>query len=177
MRIIVTGGSGFIGSHLVDDLIEKNYEVIVIDLITNHSDTRYLNPNVKHYFADISNPTILKKIIEKDDYIIHLAAQSHVDISFKEPNYTIMNNVLSTQNIMQASFENKAAKILIMSTDEVYGSHDVISDVNSLDPSSPYSASKAASDMIVNSYKHMYPEMQINTLRSKIGRASCRERV
>lgn len=166
MRIIVTGGSGFIGSHLVDDLIEKNYEVIVIDLISNHSDTKNLNNKAKHYFADLANPTILKKIIKKDDYIIHLAAQSHVDVAFKYPNQTIVSNVVSTQNIMQSSFENNVAKVLIMSTDEVYGSHDSVTDFNSLDPTNPYSASKAAADMIVNSYKHMYPEMKINTLRS-----------
>lgn len=166
MRIIVTGGSGFIGSHLVDDLIEKNYEVIVVDLITNHSDTRNLNINAEHYFADLANQSILKKIIKKDDYIIHLAAQSHVDVSFKNPNHTIMSNVLSVQNVMQASLDNGVAKVLIMSTDEVYGSHNSVSDFNSLDPTNPYSASKAAADMIVNSYKHMYPEMHINTLRS-----------
>lgn len=166
MRVIVTGGSGFVGSHLVDVLIDNGYEVVVVDTITNHSNTAKLNQNVKHFFADISNPDILMKIINQDDLVIHLAAQSHVDVSFNKPQETILSNVLATQNLMYACLKNQASRVLIMSTDEVYGPNDSIKDFNLLNPTNPYSASKAAADMIVNSFKHMYPDMHINTLRS-----------
>lgn len=166
MRVVVTGGSGFIGSHLVEHLLEESYEVVVIDRITNHIDLRFMNDKVKHYFADISDSNIVKKIIKKDDIVVHLAAQSHVDVSFQEPHQTILSNVLATHNIMQASLENNAKQVLIMSTDEVYGPTDIVHDFNSLNPTNPYSASKAAADMIVNSFKYMYPDLHINTLRS-----------
>jgi UDP-glucose 4,6-dehydratase len=166
MRYVVTGGSGFIGSHLVDQLIDDNNEVVVVDSIQNHQNTTYLNKKAKHFIADISDPDILQKIIEQDDILIHLAAQSHVDVSFKKPHKTIFSNVLATHNVMQASLEKKAKKILIMSTDEVYGPTDSISNFNLLNPTNPYSASKAAADMIVNSFKHMHPDLHINTLRS-----------
>lgn len=166
MRYVVTGGSGFVGSHLVDSLLDEDREVLVIDSILNHQDTTYLNKNVRHYILDLSNPETLGKVIEQDDIVIHLAAQSHVDVSFKKPHQTIIGNVLGTHNVMQSSLENNAKKVLIMSTDEVYGPCDTIVDFNLLNPTNPYSSSKAAADMIVNAFKHMYPDFHINTLRS-----------
>lgn len=166
MRYVITGGSGFVGSHLVDSLLEENQEVLVIDSILNHQDTTHLNKNAKHYVVDLSNPETLGKIIEQDDVVIHLAAQSHVDVSFKKPHKTIIGNVLGTHNVMQSSLEKNAKKVLIMSTDEVYGPCDSIVDFNLLNPTNPYSSSKAAADMIVNAFKHMYPDFHINTLRS-----------
>tara|TARA_B100000963_G_scaffold101267_1_gene87574 strand:- start:1075 stop:2010 length:936 start_codon:yes stop_codon:yes gene_type:complete len=166
MRYVVTGGSGFIGSHLVDSLLDENKEVLVIDSILNHQDTTFLNKSAKHYIIDLSNPETLGKVIEQDDVVIHLAAQSHVDVSFKKPHKTIIGNVLGTHNVMQASLKNNAKKVLIMSTDEVYGPCDTIIDFNLLNPTNPYSSSKAAADMIVNAFKHMYPDFHINTLRS-----------
>ena len=92
MRILVTGGGGFVGSHLVDLLSEEGHEIIVIDFISNHNNLNNLSKkkNISHYFADISEPSILQKIIQKDDRVIHLAAQSHVDVSFSptKPNNT-----------------------------------------------------------------------------------------
>lgn len=166
MRYIITGGSGFVGSHLVDSLIEKNNDVVVVDSILNHQDTSYLNNKAKHYILDLSDPETLDKIIEQDDVVIHLAAQSHVDVSFKKPHKTIIGNVLGTHNVMQSSLKNNAKKVLIMSTDEVYGPCDSIIDFNLLNPTNPYSSSKAAADMIVNAFKHMYPDFHVNTLRS-----------
>jgi len=167
MKIIVTGGSGFIGSHVVDQLIEESYEVVVIDTISNHRSLSKLNnKNVSYFLADLSDPEILPKVIDKGDWLIHLAAQSHVDVSFKKPHQTILSNVLATHNVLQSCLEKEAEKVLIMSTDEVYGSNEKIQDERSLDPTNPYSSSKAAADMIVNSFKHMYPDLHINTLRS-----------
>ena len=167
MRYVVTGGSGFVGAHLVKSLIDKGEEVVVIDKISNHInlDNINSNKNIKNYFVDISDPFITEKIINKDDIVLHLAAQSHVDVSFVSPLETTKSNVLGTQSILNACLKN-GAKIVIMSTDEVYGSASEIIDNNLLDPTNPYSASKAAADMIVNAYKHMYKDMSIVTLRS-----------
>ncbi|MAS50896.1 MAG: dTDP-glucose 4,6-dehydratase [Chloroflexi bacterium] len=168
MRILITGGGGFVGSHLVDLLSEEGHEILILDFISNHKNLDHLikRKNITHYFADISEPDILPKLIQKDDWVIHLAAQSHVDVSFLKPHKTILSNVLATHNVLESSRRNGAEKVLIMSTDEVYGSVETIDDVHSLNPTNPYSASKAAADMITNSFKHMYPNLHINTLRS-----------
>ena len=168
MRYVVTGGSGFIGSHLVRALLDRGNEIHVIDAISNHKNLNQINNNtkIKYYFADISDPLITQKIIQKNDIVFHLAAQSHVDVSFVDPLKTTKSNVLSTHSILNACLKGGAQKLIVMSTDEVYGSVDEIKHHNLLDPTNPYSASKAAADMIVNSYKHMYSEMNIVTLRS-----------
>ncbi|MDC1359606.1 GDP-mannose 4,6-dehydratase [Gammaproteobacteria bacterium] len=169
MRYVVTGGSGFVGSHLVDFLEKRGEAVIVIDKISNHENlSLFSNSNKKtqYYFADITDPFITEKIIDEGDIVFHLAAQSHVDVSFVNPLDTTKSNVLGTHSILNACLKNKCGKLIIMSTDEVYGSVDKIPNHNLLDPTNPYSASKAAADMLVNSYKHMYEELNIVTLRS-----------
>lgn len=168
MRYIVTGGSGFIGSHLVKRLQQNNKEVVVIDKISNHENLNsidYTN-GTKYYFADISDPEIALKIIQKDDVVFHLAAQSHVDVSFRNPLDTTKSNVLGTHSILNACLIKETQKLIIMSTDEVYGSVPTIQNLNLLDPTNPYSASKAAADMIANSYRHMYEDFNFVTLRS-----------
>mgnify|MGYP001323342662 CR=1 FL=1 len=169
MRYVVTGGSGFVGSHLVKALEKRDKDIIVVDKISNHNNLDQFNnpnPKIKYYFADISDPFITEKIIKKDDIVFHLAAQSHVDVSFVNPLETTKSNVLGTQSILNACLKNESKKLVVMSTDEVYGSVDEVKNHNLLDPTNPYSASKAAADMIVNSYKHMYEDMNIVTLRS-----------
>ena len=106
------------------------------------------------------------KVIQEDDIVFHLAAQSHVDVSFQSPLETTKSNVLGTQSVLNACLNNRSKKLVIMSTDEVYGSVKKIDNLNLLDPTNPYSASKAAADMIANSYKHMFKEFEFVTLRS-----------
>jgi len=168
MRYVVTGGSGFIGTHLVRALQERDSEIVVIDKIANYRNLNAIEnlPSTKYYFADVSDPSITEKIIQKDDVVFHLAAQSHVDVAFLNPLETTKSNVLGTQSILNACLVNNVKKLIVMSTDEVYGSVQKIEHCNLLDPTNPYSASKAAADMIVNSYKHMYEDMSIVTLRS-----------
>lgn len=167
MRYVVTGGGGFVGSHLVNALLKLNKEVVVIDKISNHSNLQSLNSKkVKYYFADLSDPDLTKKIIQKHDTVFHLAAQSHVDVSFNSPLKTTISNVLGTHSVLNACLENESHKLVIMSTDEVYGSAKQIENLNLLDPTNPYSASKAAADMVANSYRHMYKDFNYTTLRS-----------
>jgi len=169
MRYIVTGGSGFLGSHLVKRLQSENKkDVVVVDRISNHINLNLTksNKDIKYYFADISDPSIMLKIIQKDDIVFHLAAQSHVDMSFQSPIETTKTNVLATLSVLNACLKNQSKKLVIVSTDEVYGSVQKIDSLNLLDPTNPYSASKAAADMIANSYKHMYKNFDFVTLRS-----------
>ena len=87
MRYVVTGGCGFVGSHLVDLLLSKGKEVVIIDKITNKRSVESLtrNKHIHHLYMDLSNPELMEKALSKNDTIIHLAAQSHVDVSFQKP--------------------------------------------------------------------------------------------
>jgi dTDP-D-glucose 4,6-dehydratase len=115
---------------------------------------------------DISDPQLMEKALLPDDVVIHLAAQSHVDVSFKNPVSTTISNVVGIHSLLAACVKKGVKKLIVMSTDEVYGSTDEIVDVRLLDPANPYSASKAAADMIVSAYQKMHPELTIMTLRS-----------
>ena len=168
MRYVITGGSGFLGSHLVKKLQSENKEVVVVDKLSNHVNFDLVkhNKSTKYYFADISDPNIMLKVIQKDDIVFHLAAQSHVDVSFQSPLETIKTNVIGIQCVLNACLKNETKKLIITSTDEVYGSTENIKNLNTLDPTNPYSASKAAADMIANSYKYMYKNFNFVTIRS-----------
>jgi len=168
MRYVITGGGGFIGSHLAERIRkEVNDEIVVIDKISNHGNTNNLNTSeYTYYLADIADSEIMMKALQKDDVVFHLAAQPHVDLSYISPMETTISNVLGTHSVLNSCKQNEVKSLTVMSTDEVYGSTNVIDSNTKLDPTNPYSATKAAADMMVNSYKHMYPEMKINTLRS-----------
>ena len=168
MRYIVTGGAGFVGSHLVDLLVSEGKETVIIDKITNKRkiDFSGLNSEIQHLYMDMSNPSLMEKALHKDDVVIHLAAQSHVDVSFKNPVDTTITNVVGAHSLIAACLKKQVSKVIVMSTDEVYGSVDKVYDEKRLDPTSPYSASKAAADMIINSYAKMHPELNIITVRS-----------
>jgi len=168
MRYVVTGGCGFIGSHVVNLLQSRGGKVAIIDKITNRKivDSEFLNKEAQHFYMDISNPQLMEKALLPDDIVIHLAAQSHVDVAFKNPVETTISNVVGIHSLLAACVKKDVRKLVVMSTDEVYGSTDKIVDVRLLDPANPYSASKAAADMIVSAYQKMHPELVITTLRS-----------
>ena len=168
MRYIVTGGCGFIGAHVVNLLQSKGKEVAIVDKITNRKtiDSAFLNEGAQHFYMDISDPQLMEKALLPDDVVLHLAAQSHVDVSFKNPVSTPISNVFGIHSLLAACVHKGVKTLIVMSTDEVYGSTDEIVDVRLLDPANPYSASKAAADMIVSAYQKMHPELTITTLRS-----------
>lgn len=164
-KIVITGGCGFIGSHIVEYFFHKykKSKIYVLDKITyaanldNLKDIR-LSKRLIIVKKNILDFKILKKITARTDLVIHAAAESHVDNSFRLNDDFVMTNVLGTKNIMQACKENKIKKILHISTDEIYGEifRGSFSENDRFNPSNPYSSSKAAAEMIVNGYIHSY---------------------
>ena len=166
-KIIVTGGLGFIGSNLIDILIKKKFFVINLDKITyssNFYNTKNFK-NLKNYKfikCDISDKKILNILNKyKPSCIFNLAAETHVDRSIDNPDNFIKSNIVGVYNLLECfrnfSKKNKS-KLVHISTDEVYG--DVLngrsSEIYQYNPSSPYAASKAASDHLVSSYVRTY---------------------
>ena len=164
-KIIVTGGLGFIGSNLIELLIKKNFSVINIDKVTYSSNfyntQEFLNsPNYMFVKCDLNNKSKLAKIIflHKPICIFNLAAETHVDRSIDGPESFIKSNILGVFNLLEIfrkySKKNKKTRLIHISTDEVYG--DILKGRSHEDfpykPSSPYAASKAASDHLVSSY-------------------------
>ena len=167
--IIVTGGAGFIGSHLIDLLLTKypNYLIFNIDSLTYASDLNNCEKfndkeNYQLIRCDIRDKHKLEEIFKKitPHGVFHLAAESHVDNSIENPNLFVETNVLGTLNLLNLSLKYSIKRFLHVSTDEVYGSlgiGDESSIENSLyKPRSPYSASKASSDHLVQSFFSTY---------------------
>ena len=166
-KIIVTGGLGFIGSNLIDLLIKKKYSVINIDKVTYSSNfynvKKYKDSkNYKFIKCDIGNKKIKKILLKyKPICIFNLAAETHVDRSIDNPNNFIQSNIVSVFKLLEYFKEYSKkykSKLIHISTDEVYG--DILlgrsSENYPYNPSSPYAASKAASDHLVNSYVKTY---------------------
>jgi len=168
-KIIVTGGLGFIGSNLIDLLLQKKFQVINIDKITyssNFYNTKEFvkNSNYKFIKCDLNNKKKLTKIIFefKPDGIFNLAAETHVDRSIDGPESFINSNIIGIFNLLEIFREyikaNKKTRLIHISTDEVYG--DILKGRSHegypYKPSSPYAASKAASDHLVSSYVRTY---------------------
>lgn len=162
MKVLVTGGLGFIGSNLCRHLLEKHpdYELINVDKMGIGSNPASLHDveNDKRYTfikGDICNPQLIGRIVHQVDAVVNVAAETHVDRSISDPNVFLQNNTLGTFAILEATRKhNHKAKFLQVSTDEVYGEalEGSFTENNAPKPSNPYSASKAAADMFVLSY-------------------------
>jgi len=175
-KIIVTGGLGFIGSNLIDLLLQKKYFVINIDKVTyssNFYNTKEFAKNKNYRFikCDINNKKISSIFAKyKPVCIFNLAAETHVDRSIDDAKSFIYSNILGVYNILECfkkySLKNKKSKLVHISTDEVYG--DILTgrsdEKYAYKPSSPYAASKASSDHLVYSYvrTHNIPAMVTN---------------
>ncbi|RME94427.1 MAG: dTDP-glucose 4,6-dehydratase [Bacteroidetes bacterium] len=172
-KILITGGAGFIGSHLVRLMVNKypDYHIVNLDALTYAGNLNNLKdiahaPNYTFVKGDITDFAFLAELFEAHDFsgVIHLAAESHVDRSIANPMSFIMTNVLGTVNLLNAA---KAAwqddysgkRFYHVSTDEVYGSlgpEGYFVETTPYDPRSPYSASKASSDHFVRAWQHTY---------------------
>ena len=159
MKMIVTGGAGFIGSNFVRHIIQKypNYNLVNVDKLTYAGNKDNLSGldglgNYRFVQEDICNKSAMSEIIGEGDIVVNFAAESHVDNSILDPGIFIKTNVLGVQNLLDVARNNKAKLFVQISTDEVYGSlrFDQESSVehHNLNPSSPYSASKAAADLL-----------------------------
>jgi dTDP-glucose 4,6-dehydratase len=172
MKIIITGGCGFIGSHVIRLFVTKypQYNIINLDSLTyagnpdNLSDIEHL-PNYTFVKADITDETFINTLFaeHQPDAVIHLAAESHVDRSIMDPLAFVKTNILGTAILLNAAkgiWKNQENKLFYhVSTDEVYGSlgeTGFFTEETPYDPRSPYSASKASSDMLVRAYHHTY---------------------
>ena len=180
--ILITGGAGFIGSHVVQLFVEKypSYKIVNLDALTYAGNLENLKAveNASNYYfekVDIQDALELEKVFEKHAItdVIHLAAESHVDRSISDPLAFVKTNVFGTVNLLNAAkkaWEGELDQHLFyhVSTDEVYGSlHDggYFVETTPYDPQSPYSASKAASDHFVRAYA--------NTYKMKTGVSNC----
>ena len=159
MRILVTGGAGFIGANFVHRLLVDGHEVTVYDALAyagNPANLAGLAERSDYQFvhADVRDGEALSMAMSGHDAVVHFAAESHVDRSIVDPARFVSTNCEGTDTVCRAALEVGLDRVVHVSTDEVYGSIDVGSFVESdaLAPSSPYSASKAASDLIALSY-------------------------
>ncbi len=157
MRILVTGGAGFIGSNFIRYMLGKypDYEVINLDNLTyagNLDNLSDISDNPKYSFVqgDIADRKLVDELAEKADAIINFAAETHVDNSITDPTPFLTTNVIGTQVLIEASLKHKHSRYIQISTDEVYGDIEegLFTEDSPLKPSSPYSASKSAGDML-----------------------------
>ncbi|SDE55843.1 dTDP-glucose 4,6-dehydratase [Mucilaginibacter pineti] len=172
-KIIITGGAGFIGSHVVRRFVKTypNYTIINLDKLTYAGNLENLRdienePNYRFVKGDIVDLEFINKFfeVEKPDAVIHLAAESHVDRSIVSPLEFVMTNVVGTVNLLNAARDTWKGKydqhrFYHVSTDEVYGSlgeEGMFTEETAYDPHSPYSASKASSDHFVRAYQDTY---------------------
>lgn len=167
-KIVITGGAGFIGSHVVERISQEfpNSRIVVIDKMTYAADVRNIKhllswnyeTNVELQVGDICDLNFCMRMTADADLVLHLAAESHVDNSFGNSIQFTLTNTLGTHTLLEACKINDVPKIIHVSTDEVYGEIAVGDhhETDMLTPTNPYSASKAGADMIAMGYLHSY---------------------
>ncbi|MFZ8835306.1 MAG: GDP-mannose 4,6-dehydratase [Candidatus Caldipriscus sp.] len=167
-KVLITGASGFIGSHTVESALERGYSVRVFLRYNSTGyvgNLRFLGKKLKDieiFWGDIRDYTSVLRAVKGVDYVIHLAAQISVPYSFQNPIDFAMNNVVGTTNILKASVECGISKFVYTSTSEIFGGSDEPLNEDSLRvPKSPYSASKVGADAMVKSFFYTY---DLNTL-------------
>lgn len=163
MKILVTGGAGFIGSNFVHYLLEKypDSEIVVLDKLTYAGRMENLQDvieKIKFVKGDICDEEDVEKAVKGCDAIFNFAAETHVDRSIIESGVFVKTDVIGTHNLLEAARKHDVEKFVQISTDEVYGSIEkgFFKEDDLLDPSSPYSASKGGADLLVNAYFKTY---------------------
>lgn len=167
MKMLITGGAGFIGSNFVHYTLKEHpdYEVVVVDKLTYAGDRGRLadvKDKITFVQADICDFDAMDKLMQDVDYVAHFAAFSHVDRSIADPGPFLQTNILGTDTVARAALKNKVKRFHHVSTDEVFGTLDLndpaakFSETTPYSPRSPYAASKASSDHIVRAYGESY---------------------
>ncbi|MDN3437265.1 dTDP-glucose 4,6-dehydratase [Planococcus sp. APC 3900] len=177
-KILVTGGAGFIGGNFVQYMVKKypDYDIYNLDLLTYAGDLtkhKEIEKQANYHFlkADIADHQIINDLFNKYkfDFVVHFAAESHVDRSITDPGIFVQTNVLGTQVLLDAAKNIGVTKFVHVSTDEVYGELDFdpttfFTEETPIEPNSPYSASKASSDLLVRAYHETF-NLPINITR------------
>ncbi len=173
MRVLVTGGCGFIGSCFVRHMLKEHpdYEIVNLDALTYAGNPENLddvkdNPHYEFVHGNICDHDLVRSLIKECNWVVNFAAESHVDRSIKNPEIFIDTNVKGTLNLLQACKELGIERYLQVSTDEVYGSlgkTGYFYETTPLAPNSPYSASKASADMLTRAFYHTYGLPVLNT--------------
>ncbi len=174
VKILITGGAGFIGSNFVRYMLDTHpdYELLNLDSLTycgNLENLRGVEENPSYTFikGDINDKDLVFDVVEDVDYIVNFAAESHVDRSIEDPAIFVKSNVMGTQVLLDAALNLGVEKYIQISTDEVYGTlgeEGYFTETTPLAPNSPYSASKAAADLMVRAYHETF-KLPINITR------------
>jgi dTDP-glucose 4,6-dehydratase len=168
MRVLTTGGLGFIGSNFIDHILTNQTEITAVLNIDRcdycarvHNVSNCNDPRYSYVQADITNMSKMKRLFRefKPDVVVHFAAQSHVDTSFENAEQYIHDNIIGTYTILECVKET-GCRLVHISTDEVYGEVDIDETSNSetsvLNPTNPYSATKAGAELLVKAYGHSF---------------------
>lgn len=166
MKILVTGGAGFIGSHFIEHILNNHpdYKILNLDNLSYCADLNNLNtiennPGYEFIKGDITDSKTVNDCAKNIDVIVNFAAQTHVDNSIASPKIFFETNVLGTFNLLEAAKNNNIKKFIQISTDEVYGDSkfsETFFENSRLKPNNPYSASKASADLMCRSYYKTY---------------------
>ena len=168
MRIVITGAAGFIGSRFSEMLLERadelNYDdIVILDALTysgrrENMEAVLADPRVRFVHASINDQSVTDELLNGAHSVVHFAAESHVDRSIESARPFFETNVLGTQQLLESARRGQVERFVHVSTDEVYGSISAGAwpEEHILDPSSPYSASKAASDLAALAYQHTF---------------------
>lgn len=169
-KVLITGGLGFIFSHVTEYMVSQGYDVVVIDNLSDGSHGEIVNGTFKFYEEDVCSPRAYDIIVEENpDYIIHAAAYSDVDGSIRNPMKVINNNFDSTLNVFEAARRCKRLKKLVyVSTDEVYGECEhKKKEEEIIFPKNPYACSKAFGSLLRLTYDNTYPELKDKTAETR----------
>jgi len=158
-KVVVTGGCGFIGSHLIDELIERNYNVTVIDDCSAISNERfYFNKKALYFKYNIQDYNLIEPLFRNAECVFHLAAESRIQTAIANPLYAVKTNVTGTANILQAARLGGVKRVIYSSTSSVYGLNETvpISENAPIDCLNPYSASKYCGEELCRMYSKLY---------------------
>jgi len=165
MKLLVTGGAGFIGSHFIRHILRQypDYQITNLDKLTYAGSLENLkevegHPNYRFVKGDIADRKLVDRLASETEVVVNFAAETHVDRSIEDASPFFITNVLGTQVLIEAALKHKHQRYIQVSTDEVYGDilKGAFTESSLLRPSSPYAASKAAGDLMVMAYRRTY---------------------
>jgi len=158
MKILITGGAGFIGSHLVDALVDLNHEVIVVDDCSANNEQFYFNDRATYHKFNICDSDQLILVSKDCDFCFHLASETRIQDTINNPRKTVETNILGTLNVLEACRINKIKGMVFSSTSSIYGSTDQvpITEFQKEDCLNPYASTKYSAELLIKNYNNLY---------------------